>query len=157
MTETRTPETAGRLTELVDGIRFAMLTTADGSGGLHARPLTVQRVDDDGTIWFLVDADADWVAAPMPSVNVAFTDSNTWVSATGSGELVTDTAVLEDLGDPESDAWFQEGSTPAALKVSVGEADYWDAPGRVAQLLAVGKAKLTGSQPDIGERGVVKP
>ena len=157
MAETQDAETGARLTELVKGIRFAMFTTADDAGALHARPLTVQRVDDDGTVWFLVDADAEWVSSAMPSVNVAFTDSDTWVSATGSATVVTDRAVLEDLGDPESDAWFQEGTTPAALKVSVGEADYWDAPNRVGQLFAVGKALITRSQPDIGERGVVRP
>ena len=157
MAETQDAETGARLTELVKGIRFAMLTSADDTGGLHARPLTPQRVDDDGTVWFLVDADADWVSASMTSVNVAFTDSDTWVSATGSATLVKDQAVLEDLGDPESDAWFQEGTTPAALRVDVAEADYWDAPNRVVQLLKVGKALVTRSQPDIGERGVVRP
>ena len=157
MTETRTAEGGRRLTELVDGIRFAMLTTTDAAGDLPARPLTVQRVDDDGTVWFLVDAEAAWITGPMTSVNVAFTDSDTWVSATGTAQVVTDRAALEELGDPESDAWLKESTTPAALKVSVGEADYWDAPNRAVQLLAAGKALLTGSQPDIGDRGVVRP
>ncbi len=156
MSETRPTESDAHLSDLVDGIRVAMLTTADTTGALRSRPLTVQKVDDDGTVWFLVDASAGWVADRIPSVNVAFTDDGTWVSVTGSADLVTDRAVLDELGDPVSDAWFGEGTTPAALRVTVGEADYWDAPGKVVQLFELGRSALTGSRPDMGERGVVE-
>jgi general stress protein 26 len=157
MTDTRPSDDAARFDELVSDIRVAMLTTPDETGTLQGRPLTVQRVDEDGTVWFLVDADAHWVQTRFPAVNVAFGDASTWVSASGAAEVVEDPAVLDELGDPVSDAWFEEGATPAALRVDVSRADYWDAPGRVVQLAKLGKAALTGSAPDMGERGVVEP
>lgn len=157
MTDARTSDDAARFDELVSDIRVAMLTTPDADGTLHGRPLTVQRVDDDGTVWFLVDAQAPWIEPSFRSVNLAFGDASTWVSAAGSAEVVRDPSVLEDLGDPVSDAWFEDGATPAALRVDVSRADYWDAPGRVVQLAKLGKAALTGSAPDMGDRGVVKP
>ena len=157
MTDTRTSENAAQLSDLVDGIRVAMLTTADATGALQSRPLTVQLIDDQGAVWFLVDAAAEWIEDRIPSVNVAFSDGTTWVSATGSARLVLDPAVIAELGDPVSDSWFEDGSTPAALRIDVGRADYWDGPGRLSMLLHLGKAAVTGSRPDMGERGVIEP
>jgi general stress protein 26 len=156
MTDTTTADGA-RFDELVSDIRVAMFTAPDAAGELHGRPLTVQRVDDDGTVWFLVDAGAEWIQPRFSAVNVAFGDASTWVSAAGSAEVVKDQSVVDDLGDPVSDAWFEDGASPAALRVDVTRADYWDAPGKVVQLAKLGKAAVTGSAPDMGERGVVEP
>jgi general stress protein 26 len=157
MSDTTITHDSSRLRELVDDIRTVMVTTPEPNGELHGRPMTVQRVDDDGTVWFLVDASAPWLANPLTTVNVAFADGDTWVSACGSGTVVKDANVIDELGDPVSDAWFDEGSTPAALRVAVGHADYWDAPGRLSQLVKMGKAAVTQEPPDMGDRGVIEP
>lgn len=149
---------ATRLAELVDGIRVAMLFTRDEPAGLRGRPLTVQRVDDDATVWFLVAADAEWLDEIRNGyLGVAFVDGTTWVAASGPGELVSDAAVLRELGDPVSDAWFDDDRPPVALRVDVRSADYWDGPNRFTQLIGLGKAAVTGRPPDLGERGVVRP
>lgn len=144
------------LKHLVDGIRVAMLTSRTGHG-LCGRPLAVQRVEEDGTVWFLVDRDADWMAADLGAVNLAFVDDDTWVSAAGGARRVDDASTLEDLGDPISGAWFKEGVAPAALRVEVTHADYWTAPGRFHQMLNLAGALATDHQPDMGDRGVVEP
>jgi general stress protein 26 len=157
MTSTTTTASGSRFASLVEGIRVAMVTTVAPDGSLHGRPLTVQRTDEDGTVWFLVDAQAEWLTEQLGPVSVGFTDSDTWVAASGTASLVTDQALLSDLGDPVSDAWFEEGSHPAALRVDVNRADYWDGPGTLVQLVQLGKAAVTGDQPDMGERGVLEP
>ncbi len=157
MTDTETHDDGARLAELVKGVRIAMLTTPDATGALASRPLTVQRVDAEGTVWFLVDAQADWVADRIDTANVAFVDDDTWVSVTGTATLVQDPAVIDDLGDPVSDAWFDEDTPPGALRIDVGHADYWSAPGKLAQLFQLGKAALTQDAPDMGDRGTVAP
>jgi len=145
---------AGRqLKDLLSGARMAMVTTTEPSGSLASRPLTLQRADEDGTVWFLVDAEAAWLSEPIGPVNVAVATSSTWLSISGSARLVRDQAVLDDLGDPVSDSFFDDGTTPVALRIDTDHADYWDAPGRLVQLLAMGKGVLTGDSPDVGERG----
>lgn len=156
MNDTGTRESSGRLHALVSGIRVAMLTTEAPTGALQARPLTVQKVDRDA-IWFLVDAQAEWAADQLDRVNLSFVDGDTWVSMSGSAALVHDPTVLDDLGDPVSDSWFDVGSRPAALRVDVDRADYWDGPGKLVQLLHLGKAAVTHDRPDTGERGVLEP
>ncbi|HEX2575191.1 MAG TPA: pyridoxamine 5'-phosphate oxidase family protein [Aquihabitans sp.] len=143
------------LPELVRGIRIAMLTT-EGPLGLQGRPLSVQRVDDDGrVVWFLVGHDAPWLPSVTGPVNVAFVDDTSWISVSGTGSVTSEPAVLEDLGDPVSDAYFNEEAEPLALRVEVGHVDWWTAPGRLRQLAGFAKAIATDQAPDVGDRGAI--
>ncbi len=151
---TATDETERRsLSDLAAGQPTAMLTSPCPHG-LDGRPLTVQRVDDDA-VWFLVGDDAPWLDSARGPVNVAFVDDKMWVSVSGMGSTTTDPAVLDDLGDPVSDAWFQEGHEPVALKVEVAHGDWWTSPGALRMAVDVAGAKLTGQEPSGGDRGEV--
>jgi general stress protein 26 len=156
MNDTETRESSDRLHALLSGIRVAMLTTEAPTGALQARPLTVQKIDNDA-VWFLVDAQAEWTGDRLDTVNLSFVDGDTWVSVSGAATLIRDPNVLDELGDPVSDSWFDAGSRPAALRVEVDRADYWDGPGKLVQLLHLGKAAVTHERPDMGERGVIEP
>ncbi|MCU1369381.1 MAG: pyridoxamine 5-phosphate oxidase [Ilumatobacteraceae bacterium] len=145
--ETRT------LADLTDGIRVAMLTL-DGDDGLEARPLTVQKVDGD-RVWFLVGDGAEWLGQTGGSGHLSFVDDKTWVSATGTAELVRDPAVIEELGDPVSGAWFQEDQSPIALRIDVEHGSWWTAPNAAKAAIGLVKAKITKTEPDIGEHGSV--
>ncbi|WCO68180.1 pyridoxamine 5'-phosphate oxidase family protein [Iamia majanohamensis] len=142
--------------DLLEGIRVAMVTTP-GPDGLCSRPMTVQRVDADGVVWFLVDADADWVPSGEVEANAAFVDDDTWVSLAGTATLVTEEATVARLGDPVSGAWFQDGASPAALKVVTTHADWWTAPGRLRRVLNIAGGVLSGHRPDMGDRGSAEP
>lgn len=143
-------------TELVSGIPIAMVTTT-GPDGPSGRPLAVQRVDDDGTVWFLVDRHADWVTPDLGVAHVSFVDTTTWVSAVGPASTTDDPSTIDRLGDPVTDTWFAEDAEPVALAVLVDRADWWDAPGRVRQAFALVRAKVSGDEPDLGDRGVARP
>lgn len=143
------------LPDLVSGIRVAMLTTP-GPQGLQSRPLTVQRVDEDGgAVWFLVGDGTDWLPSTAGQVNVAFVDDKAWVSVAGTATTTTDAKVLEDLGDPVSDAYFNEDEDPVALRIAVDHTDWWTAPGTVRALAGFAKAIATDQVPDVGERGEI--
>lgn len=139
------------LADLVGGIRFAMITI-DGPDGLSARPLTVQQVTDE-EVWFLVGQGADWLPPADSAVNLAFTDDSRWVSVTGTVSTTVDPAVLEALGDPVSDVWFQDGHEPLALCVAVEHGTWWTSPGFVRSALALAGARITGRQPHLGDTG----
>lgn len=146
-------DTIRSLDDLASDIRVAMLTL-DGPGGLDARPLTVQRIDGD-EVWFLVGDGADWLDALGGPAHLAFVDDKVWVSASGTAELVRDPVIIEALGNPISDAWFEEGQSPLALCFSVAHGSWWDAPNAAKAALGLVKAKLTRSEPSIGEHGSV--
>ena len=136
--------------DLTDGIPTVMVSGSD----LLGRPLTVQRVDDDATTWFLISAEADWLpSVDGQDVNLAFSSKDTWVSARGTATVVPD----HGLGDPISDAFFREDETPVGLRVDVARAETWDAPGRLGQAIEIVRAVLGDGEAEPGERGSLQP
>jgi general stress protein 26 len=147
------PETSRSLEDLTAGIRVAMLTL-DGRDGLEARPLTVQKVEGD-LVWFLVGDGADWIGDADGPAHLSFVDDKVWVSATGTAGVFRDSQVIEDLGDPVSDAWFKEGQSSLALQFDVHHGSWWTAPNAAKAAIGLVKAKVTGTEPDVGDHGSV--
>ena len=145
MNDTRT------LPELVDGIKVAMVTLS-GPSGMEARPLTVQKVEADA-LWFLVGDEADWLPAADGPANAVFVDDKVWVSTTGNVSTTRDASVIQELNDAGSDAWFQEDQDPVALRLDVDHGDWWAVSSKIGAAAKVAIAKITGKEPDVGDRG----
>jgi general stress protein 26 len=144
------------LRERLDEVRTAMATTDDEHGSLSSRPLTVQRIDDRGDVYFIVARSADW-AIDGQAINIALVDGDrTWVSVTGRAEYVEGTSLLSDLWDETTDTFFPDGPAGAiALQVHADRWEYWTAPGQLARLAGAAKAFLMDTSPDLGDRGTV--
>jgi len=82
-------EPLARLTELIRGIRVAMLTTATEAGDLRSRPMVPCHTGPEGGLWFFTrvgDAKVE-EARQHPHVNVSFADpeGNRYLSVSGKG------------------------------------------------------------------------
>ena len=139
-----------KLRELVRDIKFAMLTTVDASGFLRSRPMATQEMADDGTLWFFTGKDAPKVSeAQEYPVNVALSDAkaNTYVSISGNAALVTDSAKIHELWQPQLTAWFAGGvddPNVALLRITPTAAEYWDAPSSaLVHLFGLAKSLVT--------------
>lgn len=143
--------------DLVDGIRTCMFTTVGPDGTtLYSRPMAVQRVDDDGTVWFFGFSDAPKLQHLQhhPQVNLAFVDGDTFVSVSGSARLVDDVAKKRELWNPFAKAWFQcDPADPAVALIRVDPAggEYWDGPAKPAQVIGLVKALLGHGMPLDGD------
>lgn len=152
-----------KVRDLMAGTRIAMLTSVDrGEGRLVSRPMAVQEVEEDGTVWFFASDEspkADQLQAD-PTVNVAFTSGSSWVSLAGRASIVEDREKIHALWNSGVEAWFPDGpDSPevALLRIDPDSAEYWDSPGgRVASVLAYAKSKVTGERPNVGEANVVE-
>lgn len=158
-----TEEERAKVRELIDDIRIGMITNVDGPAGrLVSRPMAVQEVEDDGTLWFFTSETADKAQqiGSHPLVNVAFASRGSWVSLAGRAEIVEDRAKIHDLWNSAAEAWFPDGpDSPdvGLLRVDPDSAEYWDSPGgRITSVIAYAKAKVTGSRPDVGDSEVVE-
>src|SRR5689334_20835571 len=93
-----------KISELMKGIRFAMLTTVEPDGSLHSRPMATQEVEFDGDLWFFTRADAPKVAEAnqhrQVSVSFADPDKSKFLSASGPAILVRDRAKIDQLWKP---------------------------------------------------------
>ena len=154
-------EGAAHVKELVEGQRTAMLTTVHrDTGALTSRPMTLQQVDDDGTLWFLAYRDSAAAAEieANPHVNVAFTEEGAWVSLAGTATVSQDPAKARELWNEFAKTWFQkdpEDPEVGVIRVDGDTAQYWDSPGKAATVVEMVKARVTGDRPDPGESHTV--
>jgi general stress protein 26 len=102
------------LAELLHDYDTAILTTRDGQGHFHARPMAVQRRPFEDALWFATrkgSAKIDELRAD-PECGVAFYKgghSATYVSLSGHAEVVQDRAKIHELWEPSWKGWFPEG------------------------------------------------
>jgi general stress protein 26 len=160
MTETSTD--TRKVAELTSGIRIAMLTTVDEEGHFVSRPMAQQEVEFDGDLWFFSSRNARKVAhlAANPIASVTLSSNSTWVSISGTAEVVEDAAKADQLWNPFVEAWFPEGpdaDSVVLIKFTGETAEYWDTPGgRLASVISLVKSKATGERYDGGENETVR-
>jgi general stress protein 26 len=152
-----------RVAELIKDFRFAMLTTRNAEGRLVAHPLTVQETEFDGDLWFLVSRSASFVddLRRDDHAGVSLSSNGSWVSLSGTADLVDDPAKVRELWSPTVEAWFTDGPDDpdvGLLKFSAESAEYWDSPGgKIASLFSFVKAKVTGEPYDAENEKVELP
>lgn len=147
-----------KIKELTEGIDFCMLTTDDG-GQLRSRPMSTQKFEFGGDLWFFTSDNTHKVEEIEKDnrVNVAYSkpDDNVYLSVSGRAEIVKDRAKIEELWNPVHKAWFPEGlddPTLCLLKVQVEQAEYWEGTSStLVQLFGMVKAIATGEEADYGE------
>jgi general stress protein 26 len=154
-----------KIRDLIKDIDYAMLTTIDSEGKLHSRPMSTNReVEFNGDVWFFTYASSLKVdeVNRQHEVNVSYAapNKNSYVSLTGTAEIVRDKAKLKELWQPQLKAWFpKELDEPdiALLKVNVEKAEYWDSPSSiVANAISLAKSITTGKPAsNIGEHAKV--
>ncbi|MGE0881699.1 MAG: pyridoxamine 5'-phosphate oxidase family protein [Acidimicrobiia bacterium] len=161
-----TAEDVIKLRTLVDEDKILMVTTrSHPEGELHGRPLTLCEIDDEGALWFLVDAMAPWLGSTADdAVNVALVndDRKVWLSIAGDASIVDDRARVHRLWSPYAQAFFPGGvDDPAVrlLKIRPTSVEYWD--GRtsgVTRLVLFAQALLHRRPPSnaLGESGVIE-
>lgn len=147
----------------VDGVRTVMVTTRESDQSLGSRPMTVQRFDEAGTIWFIVDGTADWVdTGSTEPANVAFVDGDdAWVSVAGMVSYSQDRAMLDELWDSVTDAYYPEDGKDSdrawLMKVSIDRVDWWTNPSTLKFFYEVAKAQVTDERPEEGASGTINP
>jgi general stress protein 26 len=152
-------EAIEKLYGLIEDIDFAMLTTVDTDGVLRSRPMSTQKAEAGGELWFFTN-DKTHKAEEIKKdnrVNVSYAEpkDNVYVSVSGAASIVKDKAKMEELWNPILKAWFPDGlETPGIclLKVDIEQAEYWDSPSStIVQVAGFVKALVTGKSANGGE------
>ncbi len=152
-----------KLSELMKGIKFAMLTTVEEDGSLHSRPMATQQVEFDGDLWFFTSASSGkvWEAGHHRQVNVSFADpeKSKFVSVSGVATLVRDRAKMEQLWKAPYKVIFPNGLDDpdlALLRIEVQKAEYWDSsPTALGRAIDFAKAYLTKDVSKLAEHAKV--
>ncbi len=152
-------EHIAKLNDLIKDIEFAMMTTVEPDSDLRSRPMATQRAEFDGTVWFFTRASDPKVSEIRKDqrVNLSYAskDDNAWVSMSGTAELVRDETRMKDLWQKPLEAYFPDGLEDpdlSLLKVSVNQAEYWDATSnKIAYVAGMIKAIASNESYQPGE------
>lgn len=121
--------------EIIEDIGVCMMTTINHLGGLHSRPMYVQEIDDEGSLWFFTSSDSNLMEeiSKIPIVNITFSafGKDQFLSATALAYEAYDKEKMQELWTPALEVWFKNGiETPdiTLLKADLQDIEYWDAP-----------------------------
>lgn len=113
--------------------------------------------EDEGTIYFLADADSEKVTDIQGETAVQLTFSNEsandYLFIVGDVKVLNDRAKIKELWTPFAKAFWESADDPdiRLIVVSPNHAEFWDGPGKIAATAKMLYASVTGSKPDMGD------
>jgi general stress protein 26 len=153
-----------KLIEMVKDARVCMLITIEKNAeNLSGRPMSISKIDGDGTIWFFTKESSYKVDEIEESkkVSIAITNvsSNNYLMIHGSATLVKDKTKMKELWSSLLKAWFPlglEDPDMVLIKVTPNEVNYWDgSSSKMVVLFNMLKAIATGKEFEQGEHGKI--
>ena len=110
-----------------------MFVTQGRGPGLHARPMAVAKMEENGTFWFVTGRDTpkmDELTA-HPEALVCLQKDNQFVTVAGRVEVVQDRSKVEELWSESFRVWFDGKDDPnlVLLRLVPNAGEYWDQSG----------------------------
>jgi general stress protein 26 len=134
-----------------------------GQRPMATRPMATQRVDDDGTFWFMSRRDStknrQIVANPTVQIIYAVGGSAEYMSLEGQATITRDQKKIDELWTPLAKTWFPQGKddpelTLIAVKVTHGY--YWDTKhSKMVALAGMALGAITGKETDDSIEGTL--
>jgi general stress protein 26 len=127
-------EAVQKMKELVEKANSCFFCTKITSHeSFSTRPMAVQKIDDDGYLWFLSASDSkkNEEITTDPMVQLLFQGSpySDYITIYGSATISRDKAIIKELWKPLLKTWFTEGQNDeriTVIKVVPSESYYWD-------------------------------
>jgi len=153
-----------KLVAMVKDVRICMLITNEKNAkNLSGRPMGINKIDDDGTMWFFTKASSYKVeeieASKKVSIAIANESSQNYLMIHGTATLVNDKNKMKELWSVIMKAWFPLGLDDpdmTLIKVVPNEVEYWDSSSsKMVVLFNMLKAIVTGKEYEEGEYGKI--
>jgi general stress protein 26 len=153
-----------KLIEMVKDARTCMLITNEKNAeNLSGRPMGMNKIDADGTMWFFTKESSEKVDEIQESKKVSIAinneSSNNYVMINGIATLVNDKNKMKELWSSIMKAWLPLGLDDpdmTLIKVIPNEVNYWDSSSnKMVVLFNIIKAIVTGKEYAEGEHGKI--
>ena len=155
-------EQIDKIQAVIKDVKFAMMSTINDKGDLHAWPMTTSEASLSGKeIWFIGDKTSDVVKDiqdnPKVGLSYATQDEKNYVSVSGNAELSTDKDKLDELWSPVYNAFFEHGKEDEnvqLIKVVPHGAECWLSGSSTVNMFKMITAALQDGKTaeDIGEQ-----
>lgn len=150
-----------KLQDMAKEVRVCMFCTYDSSNRLQTAPMSANKVDDDGNIWFISDKNSkrNTDLAGNNTTDLIFGDpaKENYISVHGTSEILFDKEIIKELWNPIIKTWFQGGVDDpniSVIKVTTDDAYYWDTKhGKMVSFIKIMAGAVTGKTMDDGIEG----
>lgn len=161
MTDLHSAEAIEKLKKLAEDSDICMFVTKLTEFPLSSRPMSTQKVDDEGNIWFMSgkDSDKNMHIAEDKRVHIFYQNkgNSEYLSVYGNAEISTDREKIKEMWTPIAKAWFEEGVDDpdiTLIKVVPENAHYWDTKNnKMISFAKILVSMLTGKGNDDGVEG----
>ena len=127
---------------------------------LNSRPMSAQKIDDDGVLWFLSDKTSEKNEEILANskVELFFSEPHDqFLTLHGHATILYDRAIIKELFTPIVKVWMPEGEDDpnlSVIKVVPEEGYYWNNKHNKAVAVAkMATAFITGKTMDDGIEG----
>lgn len=128
------PEAIAKIKELVNSAKSCFFLSNIKTGiPASVRPMAVQKIDDEGNLWFLSakDSHKNQDLSTDPMVHLLFQGSahSDFLNLYGIATVSDDKEKIDELWEPILKVWFTEGKDDpriSVIKVEPTEGYYWD-------------------------------
>lgn len=146
-----------------DVLSCMLITNEKNAENPSGRPMGINKIDDDGTMWFFTKASSYKIEEIEESkkVSIAITSesNNNYLMIHGIAILVNDKTKMKELWSTILKVWFPLGlddTDMALIKVTPKEVNYWDSSSnKMVVLFNMLKAIVTGKEYAEGEHGKI--
>ena len=153
-----------KIKDLAKKAGSCFLCTKINNGRFETRPMSPEKIDDDGNFWFLSASDSNKNAeiTEDPSVQLVMQGSahSDFLSITGKAEISTDKNKIDELWNGIMKTWFTEGKDDpriTVIKVTPESGYYWDTKhGQAVALVKTLIGAATGKTLDDSIEGKIK-
>jgi general stress protein 26 len=153
-----------KLKELIKSESMCFFCTQLTQQPITTRPMSTQKVDEQGNIWFMSSIKSNKNAEIKQNKEVQLLYANTsnyeFLSIFGTASISTDREKIHEMWTPFAKAWFKDGKDDAdisLIKVTPNSAYYWDTKSnKMISMIQMIASIVTGSAPNDGVEGTLK-
>lgn len=129
------------------------------------RPMSAEKIDDDGNFWFLSPSDShknsELQADPAAQLLFQGSSYTDFMTLYGKATISTDKQKIDELWDPLMKNWFTEGKDDpriTVIKFTPTEGYYWDTKhGQAVAMIKSAIGAIKGETYDDSIEGNIKP
>ncbi len=159
----RREEANKKIKEIAENTDICLFTTDLTTLPLKTRPMSTQKIDEEGNLWFFseMDSDKNQDIADDDRVQLFYSNRNNfeYLSLYGRASIIKDDAKAKELWKSHVKIWFKEPEDPnlTILKVVPEDGYYWDTKdGKLTSLFKMAIGMITGKELDGSIEGKVK-
>ncbi|MFD1605661.1 pyridoxamine 5'-phosphate oxidase family protein [Flavobacterium artemisiae] len=151
-----------KIKDLAENIKTCMFCTYNDIK-LQSRPMSVQKIDDYGQLWFLSDRNSSQNAdiTMNPTVEIFFSEPHDkFLTLHGTATILYDRNKIEELYSPVVKVWMPGGIDDpnlSVIKVIPEDGYYWNNKnGKMVAIAKMAASLVTGKTMDDGIEGSLK-